>query len=69
MHIEGREGQCLASPFLKMEKIPLILGRNTLTVSICRLNVSFEMHFLQHLGDKMFMQTQPPEVFCKKRCS
>ena len=45
MHIEGREGQGLASPFLKMEKISLILGRNTLTVSICRLNVSFEMHF------------------------
>lgn len=39
-------------PFLKSKKTAQILGKNTLVVSIYGVNVSLEMQFLEHLGEK-----------------
>ena len=47
-----------ASPslfFENREERTLILGKNTLIVSIYGLNVSFEMQFYEDLGEKMFV--------------
>lgn len=45
-------GGGVAFPFLGIEKLALILGKDTLIVSIYWLNISFETRFQEHLREK-----------------
>ena len=48
----GEEGKASPGLFMKIKKAILILGKNNAIVPIYVLNVSFEMQFYEHLGEK-----------------